>query len=347
MRVLSAGELAERLGARLLGDAAVQLSGLGSLEHAGPGQLSHLSSRPYRRLLAGTRASAVLLREADAAACPCTALVVDEPYVAYAEASRWFAPAAAAVAGIDVRASLHASSQVDPTAHVGPGVVIGAGTIVGARCVIGANTVIGAGCTLAEDVRLYPNVTLYDDVHLGARSVVHSATVIGADGFGYARDRRGVQRKIAQLGGVRIGADVEIGASTTIDRGAIDDTVIEDGVKIDNQVQVGHNCHIGAHTVICGCVGIVGSTRIGSHCVLGGGVGVGGDGPVTLAKGVVVSGMSHVAQSVEQPGVYSAGTLLAPTREWKRNALRLRELDALARRLRALERRLGALPPEA
>ena len=343
VRAWPAADLAERLGARLVGDARVVLHGLGSLAQAQPGELSHLSSKAYRRLLPATCASAVLLRDADLAACPCTALVVDEPYVAYADASRLFAPERAVASGIDPRATVHPTARVDPSAQVGPGAVIGAGSQVGPGCVVGANTVVGDTCVLAEGVHLHPNVTLYDDVQLGARTVVHSAAVIGADGFGYARDRRGVQRKIAQLGGVRIGADVEIGANTTIDRGAIDHTVIDDGVKIDNQVQIGHNCHIGAHTVICGCVGIVGSTRIGSHCVLGGGVGVGGDGPVELASGVVVSGMSHVSQSVERPGVYSAGTLLAPTREWKRNALRLRELDRLARRLKALEAQVSGL----
>ena len=319
------------------------MTGLGALPSAVPGQLTHLSSNAFRRYLPGTRASAVLLRAADAAACPGVALIVDDPYAAYASASQLFDTRVAPEAGIHVTASVHPSARVDASACIAAGVVVEAGVSIAAGVVIGAHCFVGADSVLAEGVRLWPNVTLYPRVQLGARTVVHSATVIGADGFGYALDRTGVQRKIAQLGGVRIGEDVEIGAGTTIDCGAIDDTVIEDGVKIDNQVQIGHNCVIGAHTVICGCVGIVGSTRIGPHCVLGGGVGVGGGTPIEIAKGVVVSGMTHVSQSIAVAGVYSSGTLQSPTREWKRNALRLKELDRLARRVAELERTLLAI----
>ena len=339
----TAADLAARLGARLVGDGAVALAGLGALHTAGPGQLTHLSSSAFRRHLPATRASAVLLRAADMAACPCTALIVDDPYVAYAAASQLFDAQLAPMAGIHASATVHGSAFVHGSASIAAGAVVEAGVSIGERAVIGAHCYIGADCIVAEDVRLWPNVTLYSRVRLGPRTVVHSATVIGADGFGYARDRAGVQRKIAQLGGVCIGADVEIGASTTIDCGAIDDTVIEDGVKIDNQVQIGHNCVIGAHTVICGCVGIVGSTRVGPHCVLGGGVGVGGGAPIELATGVVVSGMTHVSQSIPAAGVYSSGTLMSPTRAWKRSALRLKELDRLARRVAELERALLAI----
>ncbi len=342
-RPFTAADLAARLGARLVGDGAIELTGLGALHNAGPGQLTHLSNNAFRRYLPGTLAAAVLLRAADAAACPGVALIVDDPYVAYAAASQLFDARVAPVAGIHAGASVHPSAHVDARASVAAGAVVEAGVHIAAGVVLGAHCYIGADCVLAADVRLWPNVTLYPRVRLGARTVVHSATVIGADGFGYARDRAGVQQKIAQLGGVRIGEDVEIGAGTTIDCGAIDDTVIEDGVKIDNQVQIGHNCVIGAHTVICGCVGIVGSTRIGAHCVLGGGVGVGGGAPIEIANGVVVSGMTHVSQSIAVAGVYSSGTLLSPTRAWKRNAVRLKELDRLARRVAELERTLLAI----
>ncbi len=342
-RQFTAADLAARLGARLVGDGATELTGLGALHNAGPGQLTHLSSSAFRRYLAGTRASAVLLRAADAGASPCVALIVDDPYVAYAAASQLFDVQATPEAGIHASATVHPSAHVDARASIAAGVVVEAGVRIAAGVVIGAHCYVGANSVLAEDVRLWPNVTLYPRVQIGARTVVHSASVIGADGFGYARDRAGVQRKIAQLGGVLIGEDVEIGAATTIDCGAIDDTVIEDGVKIDNQVQIGHNCVIGAHTVICGCVGIVGSTRIGPHCVLGGGVGVGGGAPIEIAQGVVVSGMTHVSQSIAAAGVFSSGTLLSPTREWKRNAVRLKELDRLARRVAALERTLLAI----
>jgi UDP-3-O-[3-hydroxymyristoyl] glucosamine N-acyltransferase len=218
---------------------------------------------------------------------------------------------------------------VGPDARIGPG------------CRIHANVVIGARCVLAHDVRIMANATLYDDVRIGARSVIHSAAVIGADGFGYTPGPDGRLEEIAQLGGVTLGADVSVGAATTIDRGAIEDTVVEDGVKIDNQVQIGHNVYIGAHTLVCGCVGIVGSTRIGRHCVLAGGVGSGGDQPITLCDGVVVSGMTHVSASIDEPGVYSGGVIFNRMGAWKRNALRFQQLDTLARRVGRLERRLG------
>ena len=340
VRSYSVAELAQRLGARVQGDPLVLINGLGALHTAVAGNLSHLSNRTFRKFLTGTRASAVLLREADAGACPTTALIVDDPYVAYAQASMLFA------VNTQPGPGCHATAIIDPTARVSPQASIGPYVVIGARAELGANVVVEAHCfvgddaVLAEGVCLRSNVTIYHGVRIGPRTSVHSGSIIGADGFGYARGRHGEQYKIAQLGGVRIGADVEIGAATTIDRGAIDHTVIEDGVKIDNQVQIGHNCHIGAHTLICGCVGIVGSTRIGTHCVLAGGVGVGGDGPIEIADGVVVSGMTHVSQSITTAGIYSSGTLHAPSRAWKKNALRFRELDTLARRVAQLEREL-------
>jgi UDP-3-O-[3-hydroxymyristoyl] glucosamine N-acyltransferase len=185
-----------------------------------------------------------------------------------------------------------------------------------------------------------PNVVLYRAVRLGRRCIVHSGAVIGADGFGFTAAEDGHLEAIAQLGGVNVGDDVSIGACTSIDRGALDDTVIEEGVKIDNQVQIGHNCHIGAHSVVCGCVGIVGSTRIGRHCVLAGGVGIGGDRPIELCDRVVVSGMTHVSASIAEPGIYSGGVLHSRNRQWKKNALRFGRLDELHRRVAALERAL-------
>jgi UDP-3-O-[3-hydroxymyristoyl] glucosamine N-acyltransferase len=331
-------ELAQRINARVEGDGNAVVTGLGSLATALPGQLTHLSSRAYRRFLPQTRATGVILRADDLAACPTHALVAANPYLAFARASLLFSDRP-----VPVR-SVHPTAIVDPSAIVGTGVAIGPHAVIGARCVIGArveigaNTCVGDGSELADDVRLMPNVTLYHRVRIGARSVVHSGAVIGADGFGFATDERGRPQEIAQIGGVVIGADVSIGATTTIDRGAIDDTEIGDGVKIDNQVQIGHNSVVGDYTVICGCVGIVGSTRIGRHCVLAGGVGVGGDGPIEIVDRVVVSGMTHVSRSIDKPGVYSGGVLHSATLKWKRNALRFAELDELAKRIDALER---------
>jgi UDP-3-O-[3-hydroxymyristoyl] glucosamine N-acyltransferase len=333
------GELAQRIDARVEGDAGALVSGLGSLSSAEPGQLTHLSSRAYRRFLPHTKATGVILRAEDLAQCPTHALVTRNPYLAFARLSVLFADDA----GLP-QTGVHASAVVDPTSRIGEAVSIGPNAVVGARCLIGdrvtigANCVIGDACSLGDDTRLMPSVTLYRRVRIGMRGVIHSGAVIGADGFGFVPDERGRQQEIAQLGGVVLGDDVSVGAATTIDRGAIDDTLIGNGVKIDNQVQIGHNCEIGDHTVICGCVGIVGSTRIGKHCILAGGVGIGGDGPIQIADRVVVSGMTHVSRSIAKSGVYSGGVLHSATLKWKRNALRFAELDDLAKRVAQLEK---------
>ncbi|MFM7120734.1 MAG: UDP-3-O-(3-hydroxymyristoyl)glucosamine N-acyltransferase [Gammaproteobacteria bacterium] len=332
------GQLARHVGARMVGDAALSILGIGSLASAGPADITHLSNAAYRGQLSATAAAAVILTEADAPLWSGPALIVADPYLAYARISALFAQP------LDIRPTRLDAERIAPSAVIDPTAVLAAGVSVGARARIGPrvrlhpHAVIGADCVLDEDVELHAHVVLYPGVRVGARSRVHAGAVIGADGFGFAPDAGGQLVAIAQLGGVLIGADVRIGAQTTIDRGALDDTVIEDGVKIDNQVQIGHNCRIGAHTVICGCVGLVGSTRIGRHCVLAGGVGVGGDGPIEICDRVVVSGMTHVSASITTPGVYSGGVLHAPSRQWKRNALRLRSLDTLARRVAELER---------
>ena len=244
-------------------------------------------------------------------------------------------------------AGIHASATVAPTARIGQGVAIAAAAVVmadvevGDRVEIGAGAFVGAGTIIGDDTVVMPNVTLYHSVTIGRRCVIHSGAVIGADGFGFAPDAAGRFQMIAQLGGVRIGDDVSIGACTTIDRGAIDDTVIERGVKIDNLVQVGHNCRVGADTVLCGCVGLAGSTRIGRHCILGGAVGVAGDGPVEICDGVSVSAMTHVAGSIREPGIYSGGVPHNTNRRWRRNVLRFAQLDGIAKRLAKLERKVG------
>lgn len=331
-------ELADRVSARLVGDPGVRITGLGSLAGAGSGDISHLSSPAYRDQLAATRAAAVILKESDLTLWDGPALVVDNPYLAFARVSQLFARSPALPEGVHPTAHVHPTARLHPSARLGPGVSVGAGSRIGAGVRLHANVVVGEGCDVGEDGVLMPNAVLYADVTLGPRCIVHSGAVIGADGFGYTPDERGVLEPIAQLGGVRIGADVSIGACTSIDRGAIDDTVIEDGVKIDNQVQIGHNCRIGAHSIICGCVGIVGSTRIGRHCVLAGGVGVGGDRPIEVCDGVVVSGMTHVSSSITEPGVYSGGVLHSANRRWKKNAVRFNSLDELNRRVARLER---------
>ena len=335
------GELAELTGAEVSGDPGRIIGGIGSLEQATADQISHLSSATYRSQLKTTGAGAVILAPEDAARWPGDALLTDNPYLAFARISQQFETPPSLDEGVHQRATVAGSARIDPTASVGPGAVIGERTVLEAGVCVHAGAVVGDDCTLAADVRVMPNAVLYSDVRIGERSIVHSGAIVGGDGFGFTPDARGHLVAIAQLGGVSVGSDVSIGAASTIDRGALDDTVIEDGVKIDNQVQVGHNCHIGAHTVICGCVGIVGSTKIGRHVVLAGGVGVGGDGPIEICDQVVVSGMTHVSASITEPGIYSGGVLHSPSRRWKRNALRLLRLDELFRRVASLERKLG------
>jgi UDP-3-O-[3-hydroxymyristoyl] glucosamine N-acyltransferase len=334
------GELADALSVRVVGDAEIAIVGLASLGAAGPGELSHLSSPAYRHQLAISRASAVILAEDDLDVWDRAALVTDNPYLAYARASQLFASLPELSEGVHSTAHVQPGAVVSDSARIGPGVSIGSGSRIGADARLYANAVVGENCEVGEGCLLMPNVVLYGDVRLGARCTVHSGAVIGADGFGFTPAADGSLEAIAQLGGVSIGDDVSIGASTTIDRGALDDTVIEDGVKIDNQVQIGHNCHIGAHSVICGCVGIVGSTRIGRHCVLAGGVGIGGDRPIEISDRVVVSGMTHVSASIMEPGIYSGGVLHSRNLQWKKNALRFGRLDELHRRVAALERAL-------
>jgi UDP-3-O-[3-hydroxymyristoyl] glucosamine N-acyltransferase len=332
-------ELADRLNAQLVGPPSLMISGVGSLEAASGSELTHLSNAAYRDQLRHCQAAAVLMRPEDCDLWSGPALLVDNPYLAFARATQLFVMQEHLPDGIDQTANVAASAVLGNAVAVGPGVVVGANTRIGDGVRLHANSVVGADCVLEAGVELKAGVVLYRDVHLGRNCVVHANAVLGADGFGFTPDAKGHLQEIAQLGGLRVGCDVSIGASSTIDRGTLDNTVIEDGVKIDNQVQIGHNCHIGAHSVICGCVGIVGSTRIGRHCVLAGGVGIGGAKPITLCDGVTVSGMTHVSSSIDEPGVYSGGVLHNKSRQWKRNILRLQSLDDLFRRVAKLERR--------
>jgi UDP-3-O-[3-hydroxymyristoyl] glucosamine N-acyltransferase len=345
-RVFTLKALAESIDARLVGDEAREVTGPGSLGSAQSDQVTHLSSASFRSLLPETQAAAVILREADLDDCPTNALVVDNPYLAYARMSQLFVVEEPLAQGIHPSADISPDASVDPTARIGPGVQISEGSTVGARVRIYANAVVGANCHLGDDVTLMPNAVLYSSVRIGARSIIHSGAIIGADGFGFTPGPEGRLQAIAQLGGVTLGEEVSVGACTTIDRGAIEDTVIDDGVKIDNQVQIGHNSRIGAHTMICGCVGIVGSTTIGRHCVLAGGVGVGGTNPIEICDHVVLSATTFVTSSITKPGFYSGGNLHAEHNAWRRNAIRLLSLDALAKKVNTLEKKLAVLTRE-
>ena len=339
-RAYTLNVLAKLVGAQCVGDPLTPITGLGSLANAASGQISHLSNNAYRDYLVVSKASAVILTAADVGDWNGSALVVDDPYLAFAKISQLFASHPELPVGVARGAIVADSAQVHPTAAVGPGVFIGEGVNIGANVLVFANCVIGEGSVVGAGTRLMPNTVLYSGVELGERCTVHSGAVIGADGFGFTPDEHGILQHIAQLGGVRIGADVSVGAASTIDRGAIDDTVVEDGVKIDNQVQIGHNCHIGAHTVICGCVGIAGSVTIGKHCIIAGACAIGGAGPIELVDRVVLTGATSVLRSIREPGTYSSAPLHGPTGQWKRNALRFSQLDRLTKRLGLLEKKL-------
>lgn len=332
MTSITAEELAGRFGLQLSGDGDARIDGVATLEHAQAGQLAFLANPRYRAQLAGTKASVVVVRAEDAADCPATALIAEDPYSTFARIAALFEPAAATVAGIHASADIDSSAVVDPTASIGPFVSIGPHVRIDAGAIIGAGCVIGEDCRVGEDSELIARVTLVTRVTLGKRVRIHAGAVLGADGFGLAM-QGGRWLKVPQLGGVRIGDDCEIGANTTIDRGALDDTVLEEDVRLDNQIQIGHNVHIGAHTAMAGCSAVAGSARIGSYCLIGGGAGI--LGHLEVCDRVVVTAMSLVTSSIREPGEYSSGTPLMDNRSWRKNAARFRQLDALARRVLA------------
>ncbi len=325
-------------GVQVRGDGGTAITGLGPIDAATVGQITHLSSVAYRRFLPETKASAVLLRDADAANCPAVAIVVPNPYLAFALVSQLFDAAPRLSAGIAASATVDPSAQLEPSVAIAAHASIAARASLGPRVQVGAGARVGEGTSIGADSVVHPNATLYHGVTVGERCVVHSGAVIGADGFGFTPDERGRWIPIAQLGGVTLGNDVVVGACTTIDRGAITDTVVRDGVKIDNQVQIGHNCDIGEHTLICGRVGIVGSTKIGRHCVFAGGAGVAGEHPITICDNVQVASVTTISRSIDTPGVYAGGVLHNTVQRWRRNAVRFAELDDIAKRLARLEK---------
>jgi len=336
----SLGQLAELLGGSVRGDAQRVITGLATLQDAGPGQLSFLANSQYRKYLAETRAAAVLLTSEEAERYQGAALIVSNPYLAYAQLSHLFETRPASVPGVHPSAVIAASAQVHPSARIGAYVVIEAGACIEADVEIGAQCFIGARSRIGEGGRLAPRVTLYHDVVIGKRVVIQSGAVIGGEGFGFANEK-GSWQKIAQIGGVLIGDDVEIGSNTTIDRGALADTFIGNGVKLDNQIMIAHNVQIGDNTAMAGCVGISGSTKIGRNCMIAGGVGM--VGHIEVCDNVFVTGMTMVTRSISEPGSYSSGTAMQPAAEWRKSAARIRQLDDMARRLQQLEKQLAAV----
>jgi UDP-3-O-[3-hydroxymyristoyl] glucosamine N-acyltransferase len=335
-------EIAQKLGGEVRGDNGAKFSQVASLQQAKATQIAFLTDNKYLSQLNSTDAGAILLAAAHAEYTKLPRIVVDNPYAYYARVALLF-NAEHVAAGIAVSASVAADARVSASASIGEqavieaGVVIGDSAVIGSGCFVGRNSVIGAGS------RLHPHVTVYHGCQIGRDCIVHSGVVIGADGFGFAEDA-GQWVKIPQIGRVMIGDSVEIGANTTIDRGALDDTVIENGVKLDNQIQIAHNCRIGAHTAIAGCVGIAGSARIGKHCKIGGAAMI--LGHLEIADEVTISAGSMVTKSVLQAGVYTALMPLQPHQDGIRTAAHIRGLNALAERVASLEEQLKHLKKE-
>ncbi len=323
----------------MLGRAETEIRRIATLESAGPGDLSFLTHPRYRSQLRRTQASAVILARAEQDATALPRIVCDDPYLYYARAAQLLevearpAPGVHPSAVVEPGAAIAASATVGPFCHIGAGARLGEGVIVGANCSIGEQVRIG------DESRLHASVILYPRSILGKRTLVHSGAVIGADGFGMAQDK-GRWVKIPQTGRVVIGDDVEIGANTTIDRGALDDTVIEEGVKLDNQIQIGHNVRVGAHTIMAACVGIAGSARIGSYCAIGGGARIWGH--IEIADHVNISATAEVMKSITRPGTYTGVLPAAESREWAKMVAHLRGIDAIVGRVREIERRLAA-----
>lgn len=337
---ISLAQIVQRLGGRVLGDERTEISQIATLEHAQAQHISFLTNRKYQSQLASTAAGAVILSEADADATSLPRIVSDAPYAYFAKVSRLLNPLPEVIAGIHPSAVIAPDAQIDATASIAATVVVGAGAVIGAHSVIGEGCSIGDHVIIGCRARLYPRVVVYHDCVIGDDLIAHAGAVIGSDGFGIAMDE-GRWLKIPQIGRVVIGNDVEIGANTTIDRGALDDTVIEDGVKLDNQIQVAHNVRIGAHTAIAGCAGIAGSAVIGRYCLIGGGARI--LGHLRLADHVEVAAHTLVGKSIREAGSYAAIYPFAKNEDWRKNAVHLRHLDALVQRVKNLEQELEIL----
>ena len=333
-------DIVTRFGGSVLGNAGVLISQIATLDSANEHQIAFLANSKYRAQLDSTRAGAVILGAADADATTLPRIVCENPYAYFAKLSAFLNPLPQAVAGIHPTAVVGDGACIAPTAQIDAHVVIGDGAQIGAHSVIMAGCNIGAGSVIGENSILYPRVVVYHNCVLGNNLIVHSGVVIGADGFGFAMDE-GRWLKIPQIGRVVIGNDVEIGANTTIDRGALDDTVIEDDVKLDNQIQIAHNVRIGAHTAIAGCVGIAGSASIGRYCRIGGSAGI--LGHLQIADYVEVSSFTLVGKSIKERGSYCGIFPFSSTKVWRKNAAQLRHLDELADRVRQLEQQIELL----
>ncbi|MDP2559986.1 UDP-3-O-(3-hydroxymyristoyl)glucosamine N-acyltransferase [Psychrobium sp. 1_MG-2023] len=336
MKRYTLAELATVVQAKVIGDDKILISSIATLKSAQPGQISFLSNPKYRHQLTESNASAIIVREQDLDDYTGVALVVSDPYVAYAMLAQFMDPTP--LPAIDI----HSSVVIDKSAKIGTNVsiaantVIESGVVIGDNCSIGANCFIGKNTTIGAGSKLWSNVAIYHEVTIGEACLFHAGAVIGSDGFGFA-PHNGQWFKIPQTGGVTIGANCEIGAGTTVDRGALDDTMIGQGCIIDNQVHIGHNVILGQYCAVAGNTVFAGSSSIGDNCIIGGSCAI--SGHLTLCDGVTITGMSMVIKNIETPGVYSSGMPSQTNREWRKNGARYRQLDDIAKRLKQLEKK--------
>jgi len=330
----SLGELATQFGCDLIGDPDAQVDRVGTLANASSHSIGFLANPSYKHQLKTTKAGAVVLAEGDAGDCPVAALIAADPYVTFARIARVLHPPVRHTPGRHETAVIADSAAISDSAHVGPNVVIGEDCVIADRVYIGPGVVLGKRIFVGKDSQVLDNATLYQDVKIGERTIIHPSAVIGSDGFGHALGESG-WIKIPQVGGVIIGDDVEIGSNTAVDRGAIGDTVIEDGVRLDNLVQIGHNVRIGAHTAMIGPSAIAGSTTIGKRCMISGLSGV--VGHVTICDDVILTTQAVITKNVEEPGVYSATFGAEKDSVWKRTLAKFRRIGKLEKRVKALE----------
>lgn len=329
-------ELADIIGASFHGDPQARVTGIATLELAGANDLSFLANRKYYKFLNKTRAVVVILHPDDLPQCPTNAILVDDPYLAYAKIATWLTQTECQETVIAPSAVIAEDVNLGKNIRIAANVSIGPGSAIGDNVRIESGTVLGESVTIGKNSTLNANVSIYPGVTIGEDCIIHSGAVLGSDGFGIANEQ-GQWYKVPQLGSVIIGDRVEIGANTTIDRGAIEDTVIEDGVKLDNLIQIAHNVRIGENTAIAGCVGIAGSTTIGKFCAIGGGSGI--LGHLSIADHVHITATSLVTKTINKAGVYSSGTPLQENAQWHKNFVRFKQLDSMARRLSELEKK--------
>ncbi|MCL9776035.1 UDP-3-O-(3-hydroxymyristoyl)glucosamine N-acyltransferase [Vibrio methylphosphonaticus] len=337
MTEMTLAQLAEITNGELHGDGETRIHAVAPMDSAGKGEITFLTNAKYAKHLADSHASAVMVKASELEHCRTNALVVADPYIAYAKVAQALDSTPKAAEGIAASAVISSEAKLGENVSVGANAVIEAGAELADNVRVGAGCFIGKGAKLGAHTQLWSNVSIYHRVELGEHCLVQANTVIGSDGFGYANEK-GEWVKIPQVGTVRIGNRVEIGACTTIDRGALDDTVIEDNVIIDNQLQIAHNVHIGYGTALAGGTIIAGSTSIGKYCQVGGGSVI--NGHIEIADGVIVTGMGMVMRSIAEKGVYSSGIPLQTNKEWRKTAARVHRIDDMNKRLKAAEKQL-------